>query len=245
MGWYADQRGYTMVCNLQDEDAAADAVGDAGGSATDVAGVGAAKLDRQCQVIDQAGRYNAGKQRRKIYGTALAQLHQQQEMVLVGAAAKLLAWKQLVAAMGATVACGVLSQWTRARDVVDVTRAAPVRDVVIDMCAGKQSMKGPARKQGYRYVAVEIDAVIRPVRGMQRADVVLDLRQVTVAELLAVVARMAGVRVAEILLVWASVPCNTMSRLNPGALQGTTCEIVVLVCLLYCRVGGFFSRCDD
>jgi hypothetical protein len=35
-------------------------------------------------------------------------------------------------------------------------------------------------------VAVEIDAVIRAVRGMQRAGVVLDLRQVTAAKLVAV-----------------------------------------------------------
>ena len=53
---------------------------------------------------------------------------------------------------------GALPQETRAKAVVDFTRAAPVRDVVIDMCAGRQSMKGPARKQGNRYVAVEIDA---------------------------------------------------------------------------------------
>jgi hypothetical protein len=63
---------------------------------------------------------------------------------------------------------------------------------------------------------VEIDAVISAVRGLQRADVVLDLRQVTAAELVAVVAQIAGVQVAEILLIWASIPCNTVSRLDPG-----------------------------
>ena len=77
-------------------------------------------------------------------------------------------------------------------------------------------MKAPARKQGYRYVAVEIDAVIKAIRGLQRSDVVLDLRQVTAAEPLVVVAQLAGVQVAEILLIWASVPCSTASRLDPG-----------------------------
>ena len=86
---------------------------------------------------------------------------------------------------------------------MDVTRAVPVRGVVIDMCACRQSIQAPARncKQGYRYVAVEIDAVIRVVRALQRADVVLDLRQVTAAELVEVVAPIAGIRVAEILLI--------------------------------------------
>ena len=144
----------------------------------------------------QTKRANAGKQCRRVYDAALAQLHQQREIALVGSAARLLARKELVAAMRATVACEALPRVLRAEAVVDVTRAAPVRDVVIDMCAGRQSMKGPARRQGYRYVAVEIDAVIRAVRGMQRADVVLDLRQVTAAELVAVVAKMAGVQVA-------------------------------------------------
>ena len=164
----------------------------------------------------QTKQANAGKQCRKIYDTALAQLHQQREIALVGTAAKLLARRKLVAAMRATVASGALPKVLRAEAVVDVTKAVPVRDVVIDMCAGRQSMKGPARRQGYRYVAVEIDAVISAVRGLQRADVVLDLRQVTAAELVAVVAQIAGVQVAEILLIWASIPCNTVSRLDPG-----------------------------
>ena len=99
---------------------------------------------------------------------------------------------------------------------MDVTRAAPVRDVVIDVCAGRQSMKGPARRQGYMYAAVEIDAVTRAVRGMQRADVVLDVRQLTTAELVAVVAQIAGVQVSEIILIRGSMPCNTVSRLDPS-----------------------------
>ena len=70
---------------------------------------------------------------------ALAQLHQQREIALVGSAVRLLARKELVAAMRAAVACGALPRVLRAEAVVDVTRTVPMRDVVIDMCAGKQS----------------------------------------------------------------------------------------------------------
>ena len=41
-------------------------------------------------------------------------------------------------------------------------------------------------------MAMEMDVVIRAVRGMQRANVVLDLRQVTATKLVAEVARIAG-----------------------------------------------------
>ena len=75
----------------------------------------------------------AGKQCRKIFDTALAQLHQQREIVLVGTAARLLARKKLVAAMRATVTSGALPKVLRAEAVVDVTKAVPVRDVVIAM----------------------------------------------------------------------------------------------------------------
>ena len=113
----------------------------------------------------QIKQANAEKQCRSIYDTALAKLHQQRGIALVGTVTKLLAGNQLVTAMRVTVACGALQRVPRAEAVVDGTRAAPVRDLVIDMCAGRQSMKGPARRQGYRYVAVEIEAVIMAVGG--------------------------------------------------------------------------------
>ena len=102
----------------------------------------------------------------RIYDTSLAQLHQQKEIALVGAAAKLLKRKQLVAVMRTTIACGALPRVLRAKAVVDVTRAVPVRDAVIEMCAVRQPMKALARKQGYMYVAVEVDAMTRAVRGL-------------------------------------------------------------------------------
>jgi len=88
--------------------------------------------------------------------------------------------------------------------------------VVVDLCAGRQSMKGPAQMHGCRYVAVDIEEVFSAVRGLQKTDVVLDLLQVPAAELVQVIARLAGVQVSEILLIWASIPCHTVSRLDPG-----------------------------
>ena len=74
--------------------------------------------------------------------------------------------------------------------------AAPVVGVVIDMCPCRQPMHwGRTRKRGYMYVAVEVDVVAKAIRGMQRANVVLGLRQVAAAELLEVVAWPYGWRV--------------------------------------------------
>ena len=164
----------------------------------------------------QTRQVNAGKQCRQVYDTALVQLHQQREVVLVGSTTKLLSRQQMVAAVKVTVTCGALPKVTRAEAVVDVRRAVPVRNVVIDLCAGRQSMKGPARRHGCRYVGVDIIAVVGAIRGLQKTDVVLDILQVSAAELVEVVARMAGVQVSEILLIWASIPCPTVSRLDPG-----------------------------
>ena len=50
------------------------------------------------------------------------------------------------------------------------TCAQPVRDVIVDLCAGRQSMKRPARQMGYMYIAVEPKAVIGSVSlGNQKA----------------------------------------------------------------------------
>ena len=77
-------------------------------------------------------------------------------------------------------------------------------------------MKRPARQMSYRCIAVELKTAIKAVRGNQRADVVMDLTEVPAAQLLAAVADMAGVKVQEIKFVWASVPCDTLSRLDPS-----------------------------
>ena len=85
---------------------AADAAAVRGGSTAGDADDAAAGVDDQRQVADQAGlkQANAWEQCRKIYDTALAQLHQQRGIALVGTTAKLLARRKLVAATRATVA---------------------------------------------------------------------------------------------------------------------------------------------
>ena len=74
---------------------------------------------------------------------------------------------------------------------------------------------------GYRYIAAELKAVIMAVRGNKRADVVMDLTEVPMAHLFAAVSDMAGVKVQEFKFVWASVPCDTLSRLDPSKQRHT------------------------
>ena len=57
---------------------------------------------------------------------------------------------------------------------------------------------------------------IRAVRGKQRADVVIDLTEVPPARLLAAIAELTGVLIQEVKFVCASMPCETLSRLDPS-----------------------------
>ena len=54
------------------------------------------------------------------------------------------------------------------------------------------------------------------MRGIQRADVVMDLAEVPPAQLIAAIAELAGVLIQEIKFVRASMPCDTLSRLDPN-----------------------------
>ena len=157
-----------------------------------------------------------GKQHREVYSLALIQLEQQREVTLTGALRKLMTKKSMAACAAAAVRAGALPNVLKRSRVVDADCARPVRDVIVDLCAGRQSMKRPAKQLGYRYIAVELKAVIRAVRGRQRADVVMDLTEVPPAQLLAAIAELAGVLIQEIKFVWASVPCETLSRLDPS-----------------------------
>ena len=75
------------------------------------------------------------------------------------------------------------------------------RDVVVDLCAGRQSMRGPAKRSGYRYVAVELLAVVEALGGKREAQVVLDITTVEPEELLRVIAAQAGITQEEILFI--------------------------------------------
>ena len=157
-----------------------------------------------------------GKQNREVYNLALIQLEQQREVTLTGMLRRLMTKKSMAKCSTAAIRAGALPRVLKRSRVVDADCTQPVRDVIIDLCAGRQSMKRPAKQMGYRYIAVELKAVIRAVRGNQRADVVMDLTEVPPAQLLAAIAELAGVLIQEIKFVWASVPCETLSRLDPS-----------------------------
>ena len=70
-------------------------------------------------------------------------------------------------------------------------------------------MKRLAKQMGYMYIAVELKAVIRAVRGNQRVDVVMDLTEVPSAQLLAAMAELAGALIQE-------MPCKTLSWPDPS-----------------------------
>ena len=76
--------------------------------------------------------------------------------------------------------------------VTQAGKTPVVRDVVVDLCAGRQSMRGPAKRSGYRYVAVELLAVIEALGGKRKAQVVLDISAVEPEELLRAIAACLG-----------------------------------------------------
>ena len=118
------------------------------------------------------------------HSLALIQLEQQREVTLTGALRRLMTEKSMAACAAAAIRAGALPRVLERSRVVGVGCAQPVRDVIIDLqlCAGKQSMKRTAKQMGYRYIAVELEAVIRVVGGNQRADVVMDLTEVPPAQ---------------------------------------------------------------
>ena len=89
-----------------------------------------------------------------------------------------------------------------------------IKDMVVDLCAGRQSMRGPAKRSGYRYVAVELLAVIKALGGKGRAQVVLDITTVEPEELLRAIATQAWIAQEDILFIWASVPCTTLGSID-------------------------------
>ena len=115
-----------------------------------------------------------GEQHKDVYSLVLTQLEQQREMTLTGTLRRLMTKRSMATCAAAAIRAGALPRVLKRSRVVDTGCARPVRDVIVDLCAGRQSMKRPARQLGYRYIAVELNAVIRAVRGIQRADVVGD-----------------------------------------------------------------------
>ena len=100
------------------------------------------------------------------------------------------------------------------KQINQASRSPVVKDVVVDLCAGRQSMKGPARRSGYRYVAVELLAVIEALRSKRKAQAVLDISAMEPEELMRVIAEQASIKQEEILFIWASVPCTTLGSID-------------------------------
>ena len=158
-----------------------------------------------------------GLQSRELFDLALVQLDQQGQIRLA------LHLRETLRAAANVKRCldeaqrlGVVGSKGSQPQLVATQPTQVVRDVVVDICAGRQSMKGPARRKGFRYVAVDWLEAIGSVRGTQRADVVLDVGTVDPALLLQCIAELAGIQVQEILFIWASVPCDTMSAIDPS-----------------------------
>ena len=72
-----------------------------------------------------------------------------------------MAKKSMATCVAAAIRAGVLPRVLKRNRVVDAGCAQPVKNVIIDLCAGRQSMKRPAKQMGYRYIAMEMKAVIR------------------------------------------------------------------------------------
>ena len=86
-----------------------------------------------------------GKQHRDVYRLALTQLEQQREVTLTGTLRKLMTKRSMATCAAAAIKAGALPRVLKRNRVVDAGCAQPLRDVVIDLCAGRQSMKRPVR----------------------------------------------------------------------------------------------------
>ena len=109
---------------------------------------------------------------------------------------------------------GVQTKGVVGKQVAQASRSPVDKDVVVDLCAGRQSMKGPAKRSGYRFVAVELLAVIEVLGGKKKAQVVMDISAVEPEKLLRVIAEQAGIEQEEILFMWVSVPCTTLGSID-------------------------------
>jgi hypothetical protein len=124
-----------------------------------------------------------GRQSRDLYDLALIQLQQHRRLALeqgqvVPTQRRVRQCVQTALSRGAQTKGAVCKQVTQAG------RSPVVRDVVVDMCAGRQSMRGPAKRSGYGYVAVELLAVIEALGGKGEAQVVPDMTMMEPDELL-------------------------------------------------------------
>ena len=127
-----------------------------------------------------------GKQSRDMYDLALVQLQQHQRLAL--GQGQVHTQRRVRQCVQTALSRGAQTKGAVSKQVAQAGRTPVVRDVVVDLCAGRQSMEGPAEGSGYRYVAVELLAVIEALGGKGKAQVVLDISAVEPEELLRVIA---------------------------------------------------------
>ena len=82
------------------------------------------------------GREAEQVQIRDVYSLALIQLEQQREETLTGALRRLVTKKSMATYSAATIRAGALPRVLKCSRVVDAGCAQPVKDVIIDLCAG-------------------------------------------------------------------------------------------------------------
>jgi hypothetical protein len=140
-----------------------------------------------------------GKQSRDLYDLALIQLQQHQRLALEQG--QVHTQKRVGQCAQTALSRGAQTKGVVSKQVAQASRSPVVKDVVVDLCAGRQSMKGPAKRGGHRYVAVGLLAVIKALGGKRKAQVVLDITTVEPEELLRVIAAQAGITQEEILFI--------------------------------------------
>ena len=126
---------------------------------------------------------------------------------MTGTLRKLMTKKSMATCAATAVRAGALPRVLKACLFMDCLPAHKSTITSLASCVHSASTTLLCKQLGYRYMAVELKAVIRAVRGKQRADVVMDLTEVPPAQLLAAIAELAGLLIQEIQFVWASVPC--------------------------------------
>ena len=95
-----------------------------------------------------------GKQSRDLYDLQLALIQLQQHQRLALEWGQVYTQKRAKQCVQTALGRGAQTRGAVCKQVIQASRSPVVKGVVVDLCAGRQSMRGPTRRSGYRYVAV-------------------------------------------------------------------------------------------